>query len=44
MFSPIENPTSVQAVIDYIDELTQWYPEDEEDYVYPDYDWIEDKD
>ena len=35
MFDVLENPTSVQAVIDYIDELTYYYPEDEDDYVYP---------
>ena len=35
VFSPIEDPTSVQAVIDYIDELTYYYPEDEEDYIWP---------
>lgn len=48
MFSPIENPTSVRAVIDYIDELTEFYPEDEEDYIQPediwdDWNWNEDK-
>ena len=35
MFDVMENPTSIENVIDYIDELTYYYPEDEEDYVFP---------
>lgn len=35
MFDVMENPTSTENVIAYIDELTYYYPEDEEDYVFP---------
>ena len=46
MFDVID-PSS-PYVIDYIDELTYYYPEDEEDYVYPedeeDYVYPEDED
>ena len=35
MFDVMENPTSIENVIDYIDELTYYYPEDEEDYIFP---------
>ena len=35
MFDVMENPTSIENVIDYIDELTYYYPEDEDDYIWP---------
>lgn len=35
MFDVMENPTSIENVIDYVDELTYYYPEDEEDYIFP---------
>ena len=35
MFDVMENPTSIENMIAYIDELTYYYPEDEGDYVFP---------
>lgn len=35
MFDIMENPTSIENVIDYVDELTYYYPEDEDDYIWP---------
>lgn len=35
MFDVMENPTSTENVIAYIDELMRYYPEEEEDYVFP---------
>lgn len=35
MFDVMENPASIENVVDYIEELTGYYPEDEEDYIFP---------
>ena len=35
MFDVMENPTSIENIIDYVDELTYYYPENEDDYTYP---------